>query len=1004
MTSEKSFENRIKKHLKEQGCWFVKYWGGAVYTKSGIPDLLCCIGSYFVAIEVKGEKGKPSELQLYNIRKINQAGGYAVVLYPKQFDKFKKLCELLKSNDVDNARNLVEEINERWWWKLNVLSLFDGISCGQVALEKAGIKVNKYFASEIEESAIKITQFNYPNTIQLGNVERIKYKNGILYTENGEYRVDIDLVIGGSPCQSFSVACKTDKRTGLNGVSGLVDEFIRVLKEVRPKYYLLENVASMKKADKDYITSKLGGGQPLKINSQDFSAQLRNRYYWTNIPFTGYEPKQIFLQDVLTTGYTDRKKARAVTTVDSRPIKKKISMFHRFYKTGFTTLIFKDEQHYKDCVEHYNKYFNCSAKEIQERLRQNDIDLSVYDGIRYPTVNEYERLQTLPINYTNCLPFKNRVHAIGNGWTVEVIKHIFTGMKGGEQDMQFSHSRVELFKRNPLLYKLRYIGKLKTLPPDDANNPLIVGTALHTGLEKGVEVSVKEYYDSYPIATDRHIEEVIKLEKVIPMTRELIPPGGEYEVKIETDDYIGFIDYLAPVTGFYDSVVPDAYDIYDFKYSNSIKHYKESRQLHLYKYFFEKCNPGKQIRNLYFLFAPKVSIRQKKTETLEEFRRRIFEELENVSPTLLQIEYDPNQVIDYLLDVKSILEAEEYPLNVKDPFYRYSEFKDYIEKGVDYMILPKNERRNIEEINKKVVWLYGSPFSGKTTFANKFPDPLILNTDGNIKFVDAPYISIKNKVEVNGRRTITTLAWEIFKETIAELEKKDNDFKTIIVDLLEDCYEHCRLYMYEQMGITHESDDSFKAWDKVRTEYLSTMKRLVNLDYENIILISHEDTSKDIMKKSGDKITAIKPNIQDKVATKIAGMVDIVARVVADGDDRVLSFKTNEVIFGGGRLKTSYSEIDLDYDEFLKVYEEANENAVASLSGKKKEEPKKRSNKKKEKVEKVEVVEQDKLPFDNEDVDDEAIDTEFTEVEEDAEDKPEEPKEEKPKRKRRTRE
>jgi len=178
-----------------------------------------------------------------------------------------------------------------------------------------------------------------------------------------------------------------------------------------------------------------------------------------------------------------------------------------------------------------------------------------------------------------------------------------------------------------------------------------------------------------------------------------------------------------------------------------------------------------------------------------------------------------------------------------------------------------------------------------------------------------------------------TFAWDVFKEVIEELEKKENDFKTIIVDLLEDCYEHCRLYMYDQMGITHESDDSFRAWDKVQTEFLSTLKKLMNLDYENIILISHEDTSKDITKKGGDKITAIKPNLREKVANKVAGMVDIVARVIADGDVRTLSFKTNEVIFGGGRLTVSTNEIPLDYDAFLDVYAEANRNAVAVLNG-----------------------------------------------------------------------
>ena len=126
--------------------------------------------------------------------------------------------------------------------------------------------------------------------------------------------------------------------------------------------------------------------------------------------------------------------------------------------------------------------------------------------------------------------------------------------------------------------------------------------------------------------------------------------------------------------------------------------------------------------------------------------------------------------------------------------------------------------------------------------------------------------------------------------------------------------------MYDQLGITHESDDSFRAWDKVRTEFLSTIKRLMNLDYENIILISHEDSSKDITKRTGDKVTAIKPNINDKVANKIAGMVDIVARVYAEDKNRVLSFKADEVVFGGGRLKLRTKEIELDYEKFEEVY------------------------------------------------------------------------------------
>lgn len=496
-----------------------------------------------------------------------------------------------------------------------------------------------------------------------------------------------------------------------------------------------------------------------------------------------------------------------------------------------------------------------------------------------------------------------------------------------------------------------------TLPPDNADHPLIVGQALHTGLEKGVDAAIHDYFMSYPVITDDHINEAIKLQMVIPKAAALIPKG-EFEVKISNEYFTGFIDLLAPVEltleekdaicsacekgkecscayGTYECRKIKGtqwFDLYDFKYSNNVSGYKKSKQLHLYKYFWERENPGKKIRNMYFLFAPKVNIKQKKTESLADFRNRLISELKAAEPELVQIPFDMNQVIDFLFEVQTILEAKEFPKN-EGYLCSWCEYQDYCQKGNDYMLLPKNERRNIEKIEKKVVWLYGAPFSGKTTFANKFPDPLMLNTDGNIKFVDAPFIPVRDEISRNGRMTNRKLAWAVFKEAIEELEKKDNDFKTIIVDLLEDCYEHCRLYMYDQMNITHESDDSFRAWDKVRTEFLSTLKRLMNLDYENIILISHEDSSKDITKKGGDKITSIKPNLQDKAANKVAGMVDIVARVVADGGNHTLSFKTSEVIFGGGRLTVSINEIPLEYDAFLEVYAEANKNAVAKLKG-----------------------------------------------------------------------
>lgn len=488
--------------------------------------------------------------------------------------------------------------------------------------------------------------------------------------------------------------------------------------------------------------------------------------------------------------------------------------------------------------------------------------------------------------------------------------------------MQVSHSRVECFSSCKRKFQMRYLDELKTIPDDKPDNALYLGTALHTGLEISVEEAIQQYYGNYPIITDEHINEAIKLEAMIPKAKAMIPDGLN-EVLIDDPDFKGFIDLLVPV-GNEGGI--EIYDMYDFKYSNNKQNYLDSGQLHEYKYFFEKNNPLCSIRNMYFLMIPKSKCKRIKGEDLTSYRQRLLMDLKTLTPELVPIQYNPNKVIHFLLQTKSLLEADTYPKHTGF-LCRYCEYQAFCEKGEDYMLLPENKRRNLETTTKKVVWIYGSPFSGKTTFANHFPDPLMLNTDGNIKFVDAPYIHIKDKVD-DGRLAKRTFAWEIFKDVILELEKKNNTFKTIVVDLLEDLYESCRRYICEQKGWDHESDDSFRAWDMVRTEFLSTLKRLMNLDYENIVLISHLDTTKDITKKGGDKLTSIKPNINDKVANKVAGMVDIVARTIADDGQYVLSFKRNEVIFGGGRLKFKAAEIPLDYKAFCDLYAEANANIV----------------------------------------------------------------------------
>lgn len=220
----------------------------------------------------------------------------------------------------------------------------------------------------------------------------------------------------------------------------------------------------------------------------------------------------------------------------------------------------------------------------------------------------------------------------------------------------------------------------------------------------------------------------------------------------------------------------------------------------------------------------------------------------------------------------------------------------------------------------KKIWVYGAPFSGKTTFACGAPNHFVLSTDGNAQYTTDNYKVIRDEVTVKGRLTERKYAWEVLKEEIEKLEV-GNQYQTIILDLAEDTYEMCRLAMYKKLGITHESDDSFRAWDKVRTEYLSTMRRLMNLPYD-IVLISHEDTSKDITKRSGENITAIKPNLTEKVANKLAGMVALVGRTIVDGNNYTLSIKTDEVTFGGGRLGINNVTIPLDWEELTKLFEE----------------------------------------------------------------------------------
>lgn len=303
----------------------------------------------------------------------------------------------------------------------NVLSLFDGMSCGQIALERAGIKYNNYYASEIKKDAIAVTQDNYPNTIQLGDINKIDFSK----------LPKIDLLIGGSPCQDFSRA--NMERKGIDGdKSNLFNKYKEAFEILKPKYFILENVI-MDDFGYEYISSSLET-YPVRINSSLVSAQLRDRLYWTNIgncyyDLLGYrfcdipqpKDKKIMLKDILDSGYTDRLKSRALLVSDSRPLKNQVRMLHRYIETGMTTIVFSKKDIlnlFKNKRQGWNEY-----KSNNEKIELPN------NSIRYFSQLEMEKLQTVPTGYTEILTRNKAAGLLGDGWTVDVISHIFSFIK-----------------------------------------------------------------------------------------------------------------------------------------------------------------------------------------------------------------------------------------------------------------------------------------------------------------------------------------------------------------------------------------------------------------------------------------------------------------------------------------------------------------------------------------------------------------------------------------------
>ena len=302
----------------------------------------------------------------------------------------------------------------------NVLSLFDGMSCGQIALNKLGIEYENFYSSEIDKNAKRVTQHNFPNTIQIGDVTQIK----------GENLPKIDLLIGGSPCQGFSFSGK-----GLNFEdprSKLFFEFVRLVKETKPRYFLLENV-KMKKEYEQVITDYLGV-EPIEINSSLVSAQNRVRLYWTNIPnIQQPEDKGIGLIDIL----EDDEKINP-GAIRGRNLNKATILGRRLNEEG------KREDYnmsipITQCLE--VRATNTNKSNCLTTVAKDNVLTTMPIGrhpdafnkklpFRYYTSKEYCRLQTVPDDYFDGVASENQIRKmIGNGWTVDVIAHIFKNME-----------------------------------------------------------------------------------------------------------------------------------------------------------------------------------------------------------------------------------------------------------------------------------------------------------------------------------------------------------------------------------------------------------------------------------------------------------------------------------------------------------------------------------------------------------------------------------------------
>ena len=290
---------------------------------------------------------------------------------------------------------------------MNILSLFDGISCGRLALERANIKIDKYYASEIEKSAIKVTQYHYPDTIQLGNIFDLDFEE--------LKKLNIDMIIGGSPCTFWSISRK-DRETTCEGFGfKLFSKYEEAIKIINPKYFLYENNYKIAEDITNEITKRLGVSSKV-INSALLSGQQRYRQYWTNINFSSPQDKGVCINDLL-----DVEEEEDNLMYCSNIRKQNNSYSSKCVRIGEIGKGGQGERIYSP----YGKSVTLTANGGGRGAKTG---LYLINGkVRKLTCLEAERLQTLPDNYTTILKSKtDRYKAIGNGWTVDVIAHIFS--------------------------------------------------------------------------------------------------------------------------------------------------------------------------------------------------------------------------------------------------------------------------------------------------------------------------------------------------------------------------------------------------------------------------------------------------------------------------------------------------------------------------------------------------------------------------------------------------